>query len=294
MPSKPSSPTPKRRVEFEAIGTWWDISVPSGITSALEANIHAFLTTFDQKWSRFRPDSDITQLSHDAGVLSLTDEEVRLIKWYYVLHKATDGLVTPLVGRTLSDAGYDADYSLIPHSTIQQTPAWSDTLRLDGNELHVLAPTLIDIGAAGKGFAIDQVARLIEAQGHTAYTIDAGGDIRIGTNTETVGFEHPADPSKVIGATPLSEQSICGSAGNRRTWGDWHHIINPHTSLPAQEVVASWAIADSAMIADGLATALFFVHPEKLLHLSHFSYVLIHQDDTILYSKNKQIRLFTE
>ena len=294
MPSKPSSLTPKRRIEFEAIGTWWDVSVPSGIAATLETDIRSLLAAFDQKWSRFRPDSEVTRFSHEPGILPLTDTEVQLVVWYHTLYKATDGLVTPLIGQTLSDAGYDADYSLTPHATIHQTPTWNDALRLEGNELHILTPALIDIGAAGKGFAIDQVAHLIEARGHTAYTIDAGGDIRVGTNTETIGFEHPMNPSKVIGAIPLSEQSICGSAGNRRAWGDWHHIINPHTSLPTNEVIATWTIADSAMIADGLATALFFVHPEKLVHLSHFSYVLIHQDGTILYSKDKQIRLFTE
>lgn len=294
MPSKPSKLTPKRRIEFEAIGTWWDISVPSGIIPTLEEDIHTFLGSFDQKWSRFRADSEVTRLSQHAGTLALKPEETELLRWYQSLYSATNGAVTPLIGQTLADAGYDANYALTPHASIHQTPTWKEVIRLEEDTIHLLTPALIDIGAAGKGFAIDQIAGLIESQGHTAYTIDASGDIRVGTNTETIGFEHPLDPSKVIGATPLTGGSICGSAVNRRAWGDWHHIINPHNSRPATKIVATWTIADSAMKADGLATALFFTQPDKLAHLSNFSYVIVHEDGTILYSKNKQIRLFTE
>ncbi len=37
-----------------------------------------------------------------------------------------------------------------------------------------------------------------------------------------------------------------------------HHVLDAITGLPTPHVVATWAIADSALVADGAATALFF------------------------------------
>ena len=58
---------------------------------------------------------------------------------------------------------------------------------------------------------------------------------------------------------------MAGSAVNRRTWGaGLHHIIDARTGAPATSVVASWAAAPDAGMADGLATAAFFVDVETL------------------------------
>ena len=49
------------------------------------------------------------------------------------------------------------------------------------------------------------------------------------------------------------------SATTRRAWGDGlHHVIDPLTGLPARGVLATWVLAPTALVADGIATALFF------------------------------------
>ncbi len=289
MPSKPSRT--RQKLEFEALGTRWVVERPAGISLRLEHTIHTTLERVDKTWSRFRDDSLVAEMARKAGTYEVSSADSALLQWYHRLYEATGGAVTPLIGQALADAGYDSRYSLRPKETIHATPAWDDRLSLRGNKLEVKEPTLIDVGAAGKGFAIDAVAGLL---GDT-YTVDAGGDIRLAGHTETIGLEHPFQPSMVIGTVTLRTGSICGSAGNRRAWGNgtWHHILDPRTSKPTTDVLATWAIAPTAMEADGLATALFFVPPERLQGLVDFRFVVLYADGSVRHTKHKDIQLFT-
>ena len=292
MPSRPSKPKLKPSLQFEALGTAWEISALNGIPQNIAADIHHTLEQIDRAWSRFRSDSIVARMSQEIGTYPLNPAEYDLLYWYQLLYNATNGAVTPLIGQTLADAGYDRTYSLQPQETIAQTPAWDDCLQLQPGTLEILRPALLDVGAAGKGWAIDQIAFLL---GDT-FVIDAGGDILMRGQTETIGLEHPLEPGKAIGVVQLTKGSICGSAGNRRIWGvehEWHHILDPRTSKPVQDVIATWIIADTAMQADGLATALFFVSPEKLQSIAKFDYIVMYADGSVRHSSHKGIQLFT-
>jgi len=292
VPSTRLKQKPESDLNFEALGTQWYISTPGTITKSVEAQIHEHLEVIDKTWSRFRNDSLVATMSSSAGTYKIDTRDSQLLAWYSELYSATNGKVSPLIGQTISDAGYDQVYSLTQKQAIHQTPAWGDVIELTGASLSVRRPALIDVGAAGKGYAVDAICDLLNANDIHAYTIDAGGDIRTKGPLQRIGLEHPFDATKVIGAVNLTSRSICGSATNRRAWGDWHHIIDPSTSLPTTNIIATWVIADTAMIADGLATALFFVEPDKLTHLADFLYVIIRSDGTVMYSKHKTIELF--
>jgi thiamine biosynthesis lipoprotein len=124
----------------------------------------------------------------------------------------------------------------------------------------------VDVGAAGKGYLVDLVAALLRESGIDEYVVDASGDmVHRGEGSLRVGLEHPLDSSKAIGVYELRNRALCASATNRRTWGNGlHHVIDATTGLPTQQVIATWVIADSALVADGLATALFFAGEQQL------------------------------
>lgn len=293
MHSKKSKTKPRHSLRFEALGTPWSIESDVVISDDLQATIYQTLDEFDHAWSRFRSDSTVTLMGASAGWYDLDDNGIKLIKWYERLYAMTHGLVTPLVGQTLADSGYDAAYSLRTKQNVARTPAWNDCLDLQGSQLRVKQPCLIDVGAAGKGTAVDIVVELLRQNNHQNFTVDASGDIYT-TNPETIGLEHPFDASKIIGTVALQNKSVCGSASNRRTWSDGlHHIINPSTSQPTNDIIATWAIADTAMIADGISTALFFTSPETLRQHVAFDYITIRKDGLIAYSKHKDITIFS-
>ena len=275
-------------MEFEAIGThWW---IQPGQAELDTAQVRQTIDGVDKLWSRFRDDSMVARMALFAGSYPLDKSDVDLLRWYYQLYQATDGLVTPLIGQALSDAGYDKTYSLIPKDVISKTPVWDDVLVLGDSSLTLKRPALIDVGAAGKGYAVDKVANLFNGD----FCVDAGGDIRVGDISMDIGLEDPRDPTKLIGVASVKNMAICGSAISRRAWRNWNHIINPRSSQPAETVIATWVICDTAMKADGLATALFFVEPDALKGLADFKYCIMYSDGSLKVTDDEMIKIFTE
>ena len=228
----------------------------------------------------------ITRISQKAGTYVFPEDSLLLFLLYQKLYILTSGLVTPLVGSLLAEAGYDKNYSLVPQS-FNKPPTWEESIEFLFPELLVKKPVLLDFGAAGKGYLIDIIGELLEKEGFRLFCIDAGGDIKTSGYPMRVGLEHPADSTQVVGEVLLERGSICGSAGNRRKWNDLHHIFNPETLTPVKEIIAVWVTAPTALVADGLSTALFFIEPERLLSAGfQFEYFLIHEDFSYEKSEN--------
>jgi thiamine biosynthesis lipoprotein len=295
MPSSKSKTKPRpdpavapAALAFEAIGTAWRIDIadhrPPLETGRLQQAVQERIAAFDKNYSRFRPDSLVARMSQQAGAYELPTDARPLLDLYRDLYKLTDGQMTPLIGQTLSDAGYDAAYSLKPGKP-QSPPAWDEALVYDFPRLTLKQPALLDFGAAGKGYLVDIIAELLEEQGVRGYCVDAGGDMRAhGSAPLRVGLEHPDDPSLAIGVAELQNQALCGSAGNRRAWGKYHHILHPGTLQSPRHIAAVWVAADTALLADALTTALFFVPPARLQERYNFEYAIVNADGSLLHS----------
>ena len=271
---------------FEAIGTIWQIDIYQELSEKKEndvlLSIKNRIELFDKAYSRFRSDSLVTEMSKQSGAFTLPSDAQPMFDLYHDMYMRTNGLITPLVGDLLSDAGYDAEYSLRQKKELQSPPEWDDVLEYTHPILKMKKPALLDFGAAGKGYLIDLVGQVLEANGIFAYCIDAGGDI-LHKNTVPirVGLENPENPDQVIGVYTLQNESICGSAGNRRAWGEFTHIINPKTLVSPRNILALWVAADTAMLADALATCLFFVEPKTCTGVYDFEYILIRDDHSV-------------
>ena len=254
----------------------------------MRADIDERVASFDRTWSRFRDDSLVARISTTAGRYVFPSEAPALFDLYRRLYEATDGAVSPLVGRALETLGYDRDYSLRPGGAPSPVPAWDDAVSWDGEALTALRPVGVDVGAAGKGYLVDLVSELLTRHGVTDHVVDASGDmVHAGAGSLRVALEHPRDATKAIGLVELRDQALASSATNRRTWGDGlHHVIDVTTGLPTSEVVATWAIAADAGLADGLATALFFAGPELERHFA-FEWVRMFSD-----GRSERHRLF--
>lgn len=284
--------------QFEAIGTHWVIDILDASLSfdisKLEDQIKRRIDQFDAHYSRFREGSLINQISQQPGEYAMPDDFDPLINHYQQLYTVTKGLVTPLIGQVMVDAGYDSKYSLQPKE-VTAPPSWESAINYQNNQLSLQKPVLLDFGAAGKGYLIDIIAGVINQAGFKSFVIDAGGDIRYQNQlpeTLTVGLENPLATDQVIGIVNIPNKSICASAGNRRKWQNWHHIVNPQTLTPVNDILATWVIADTTLLADGIATALFFVQPDQLTQFD-FEYLIMYPDMTVQQSENFGAELFT-
>lgn len=284
-----------REWAFEAIGAPWRISTPCELDPTIVTAIRARIDAFDRVYSRFRADSLVTRIAGAAGTWGFPADAAPLFALYRDLYNATEGAMSPLVGARLESLGYDRDYTLQPREEAVDVPTWDEIMHWDGASLTTSAPVLVDVGAAGKGYLVDLVADVLRESGVDEYLIDASGDLlHRGPEPVRVGLEHPFDETLAIGICELQNASICASAPNRRSWGDGlHHILDATTGEPTSTVAATWAIAPTGLVADGLATALFFAPAVALSVARKFDYVRMFPDSRVEYSRSFPGELFS-
>ncbi|MFS0913237.1 FAD:protein FMN transferase [Microbacterium sp. 179-I 3D2 NHS] len=242
---------------FDAIGTRWEIETTGVLGASERESVAAEVERFDREWSRFRPDSGVSRLGREGGTLVSADTGA-MLDAFAALSAATDGAVNPLVARSLDALGYDADYSLVAGAPVPAPALWGEGVSWTDAAVTASAPTLLDVGALGKGRLVD---RVMDVLGSTpgSLVVDAGGDIRVRGAAVRIGLEHPYDPAKAIGVATVEDGALCASAVNRRAWGDGlHHVLDARTGAPVRTWAATWAFAPEAMRADAVATALFF------------------------------------
>jgi thiamine biosynthesis lipoprotein len=280
---------------FDAIGTRWSIHVDGPLDVVTLARVRSRIEAYDAVWSRFRDDSVVSRMSREAGTYRLPAEAGPLLDLYATLGRVTDGAVSPLVGRSLVRLGYDAGYSLRASGDAVPAPAWDDVLERDGDILVVREPVLLDVGAAGKGQLVDLVAAELRDCGVEQYVVDAGGDLlHRGGAPFRVALQQPGEPTRAIGVVDLDGAALCGSASDRRVWGDGlHHVLDARTGRPTDDVVATWVVADSAMVADGLATAHFVADADRLEAAFAHTYVRVQADGRVRYSLGLPGELFS-
>ncbi len=126
----------------------------------------------------------------------------------------------------------------------------------------------LDVGAVAKGYAIEQVARRMEAEGIAGYLLNVGGNIRsIGTRADgkpwSVGIENPSgsEEEPFIAYLSVAGESVVTSGAYQRFYvvngESYHHIIDPETLLPAAYFLSVSVICRDSGLGDALSTALF-------------------------------------
>lgn len=285
---------------WHALGTTWSVQVWDGLTEAALTSVlkDVVKTTkeFDAVYSRFKPDSLVTKLSTVTGLVTVPKDMVAMLRLYELLNAATKGKINPAIGFALADTGYDATYSLTPKPSIRKTPPLADALTILGDtELELHEPVLLDLGALGKGYLVDILFEQCRAAGWQRFLVNGSGDVRYYSSEGeplTCGLEDPRDASKVIGTLALTSGAFCASAINRRQWGSYHHYLDPERAQSPQTIAATFVTAGTAVLADGISSALFFVEPEQLEAFS-FECLLINEAMRIKKSAGFTADLFT-
>lgn len=256
-------------LDFDAIGTSWRITTPTPLAPDEQHRIAGTIDGFDRVWSRFRADSEVTRLRERGGAADLGPDAPALLGLLLQLEAATSGAMTPLIGASLEHLGYDAAYRMTSRPGWRPAPR-PGGLRLTGRTAELADAAVIDVGSAGKGRLVDLVGEDLRASGRTDYLIDAGRDLLASGEPQLIALEHPFDAARAIGVVRLRDAALCGSGINLRSWdpedgrGRVHHVLDGRTGRPVQAIAATWVLAPTAMIADALSTALFFVEPDVL------------------------------
>ena len=136
----------------------------------------------------------------------------------------------------------------------------------------------LDVGAVAKGYAVEMIARSLEAKGVTGYVLNVGGNVRtIGKKGDgskwIAGIENPVDDSDqpYVAYLALAGESLVTSGSYQRYYivngKKYHHIIDKDTLMPAEGYLSVSVVCKSSAMADSLSTALFCMPYEEGLAL---------------------------
>jgi thiamine biosynthesis lipoprotein len=244
--------------------------------AAAEA-VLAFLRDVDRRLSRFRPDSDLSQLNRHAGTwFPASDMLFAVVSQAVRAAEHTQGLFDPSLLFHIHAAGYDRDFADIARqpvhlmeapSSLPPSGRWRD-VQLDYGQRRILLPKEcgMDLGGIAKGWAADE-ALVRFCANFPGALINVGGDLRAHGGPQpgkawTIGIPDPRGESSPeyahdLAIITISRGGLATSGAVRRWW--WkdgerqHHLLDPRTGHPA----ALWIDADTEPEVDGplLATA---------------------------------------
>ena len=242
---------------------------------------YAEVARVDSQMSRYREDGELRQLEQRALAGAVRGSAALQAVLVRSQHFAalTDGAFDCTVGALTALWGF-------PDAVTPPTPTEIDSalalvgyegLEVAGASFRIARPGLrLDLGAAAKGYAVDQMVSVLQELGVVAGLIDAGGDIRYwGAKPDgrdwLFGVQHPRDPERYIEVEDLGLAAIATS-GDYEQYFEWegvryHHLLDPATGYPARRCISATVWAETAIDADILSTAVFVLGPERGLEL---------------------------
>jgi len=131
----------------------------------------------------------------------------------------------------------------------------------------------VDLGAIAKGYAADEVRRILLEGGVTGALINLGGTVCVIGDAKHVGIQHP-DSVTGIAMGRISLKNACAvTSGDYERFYEvdgtrYHHIVDPRTGYPSKSGLRSVTlIGESALALDALSTAVFVLGAEAGLPL---------------------------
>lgn len=127
---------------------------------------------------------------------------------------------------------------------------------------------MVDLGGIAKGYAADEVAKVLKENGVKNAIINLGGNVftlgKSTNNTEwKIGIQNPFEGrGDAVGSVKVENKSIVTSGIYERYVEEngkkYHHILNPKTGYPYDnEIAGVTIITDESILGDALSTTVF-------------------------------------
>ena len=253
-------------------------------TKKLYDEIFERLAQIEKEFSATLPDSEISQINSMAGISAVQTNEEVLNVMDFALKTAwiSDGAFTPAAGPLVDLWGINTDHQRIPsqaeiNKALELVDFGCVGLSRDSVFLRK-AGMKVNLGGIVKGFAADEVCKILKKHNVKKAVVDLGGNIYVyGKKSDgskwTVGIKNPDSPSSApLLRLCINENSVVTSGSYERFFeADGkknHHIFDPATGFPADNgIVSATVISPSSIAADALSTATFVLGVEKSFKL---------------------------
>jgi len=259
-----------RSATFRSMGT--DVSVLGPIHPAFDdavATVRRRFAAEDERFSRFRTDSELTTVNRAAGTRTpVSDGFGDVLAAALEAARATEGAFDPTVHDALLAAGYDRDFDeLLAGARGALHPAavcgrWRE-IDLRPGALILPAGVHLDLGGIAKGWCADHASADALAAGLPWVLVNAGGDLRITGDAPSldIAIEDPEATGEELLRTTMRSGALATSSVCKREWDlDAHHVIDPATGAPARtEVIQASVWAPTCAEAEVAATHALFL-----------------------------------
>lgn len=269
--------TDYHRFAHEAMATSFEViiaqeDVDANYAAQAAEAVFTEIDRLEDELSRFRPTSDIARLNRLRAGDSLP---VSLAVWDCLslaktVHEETSGAFDITIG-PLMQLWRSSDGSLIEPDPEKLALARHSIgsqlfeLKEDGCLVRVLADHMVfDLGAVGKGYALDQAVQILQDWSITRVFLNAG-------DSTLLALDSPA--GEEAWSITLAEGSSDMQIKDRALSGSGFmvkgaHIMNPRTLAPLPiQGKRSYALAPTAALSDALSTAFMIMTPEEITAL---------------------------
>ena len=218
----------------------------------------------------YREDAELVRVNQSSGPVEVSEDLARVVAKVRELFDVTDGYFDPTTG-PLIQLWRDCRTEQRVPSDDEVTAALA---RIGGQHVHVEENTItreqdvqINLGAIGKGFALDEAGKELKARGANDWLIHGGRSSILASGDHNnqggwpVGIGNPVFTNERLGVFVLKDEALGTSGSNiqyfRHGGKRYGHILNPKTGWPADQVASVTVLAPTAAEADALSTAFF-------------------------------------
>ena len=267
---------------FLAMGTWVSVTWQAEQADSSQNPDRMVEREFQRIGREYYPwtDGELSALNRALATgqrFQPSSELLELITVGQQFWRSSSGFFDPGVGRTMRAWGFGSEETFAPPSQEEITSVSSDSIGdivIDGDGWisSELGTPLLDFGGFGKGYAVDRAIEILQGLGIRSALVDAGGDLRAvgarGDRPWRVAIRHPRRKRQTVAAFDLRSGEAAFTSGDyeNRVLKDGrtaHHLMNPATGTPTDHTQSVTVIADSGVLADAAATAIFVAGPEQ-------------------------------
>ena len=279
-------------------------------TGAVLAQIPTQLGALEAELSATREDSDIFRIDRAEGQpVEVRASVSELLSDALELCRITGGALDITAYPAVKAWGFTTGEHRVPdEEELAALAAKIDYAAVgsDGPTVTRPAGMELDVGAVAKGYAGDLLAEAVRTNDISSALLDLGQSTIVAIGTKPggkpwrIGIRDPAGES-YLAVVELTDMSLGTSGGYQRYFEEdgvvYWHILDPDTAAPARSGLASvTVVAPSALLCDGLSTALFVMgleegaqfwrdHPEL-----EFDALFITEEGQILYTAGLEDR----
>ena len=293
------------QTEF-VLGTVCTVNLYEKGSAKVYTEIFTRLHELDTILSANTDTSNLAAINEGSGIapVKAAPETLIILKEALIYSQKTDGLFDPTVGPLVKTWNIGTDYAAVPsQEKINIALALIDYRKViindaEGTVFLTTKGMKLDLGAVAKGYAADEVVRIIAKHGIQRAIIDLGGNVYAFGDKDpetdwTIGIRDPeTQQGNAIISLKIKNKSVVTSGIYERFFEEngkkYHHILNAKTGYPEDNELMSVSIITSvSMLGDALSTSTFLLGTEKGLALIEKT----DKTEAIFIDKNKKIRV---